>query len=507
MAKSIIVCCDGTWNRPATDTNIWRTFRLLCEAADFDRSRIAAIEARANQGVPVIEPGRITVASVPHEVLLYYDSGVGTERKRGVRGGALALGIDVNVSEAYACLQAHWSPGDQIFAFGFSRGAFTVRALGGMLSVAGLVPGDPNPEEVVRQARAAYITPAQERERGAPAQAARTRETAKGELAKRTPIFPTVRFLGVYDTVGSLGVPVPRLGFLNRLFLADLMRFGDTRLGSRVEIACQALAIHERRGAFKPAVWSRAPRRAVRHDGTVVEQKVHQVWFTGSHGDVGGGHGEDELSNIALNWMLARAIEAGLPLEPWLHAGRFEEDVRGPRHDSSQGWLGRVSSGEAWSVLCNLAGSVPFLAFLPLRAATGVLDLFTIKEQERCLGGENVADDGALWVGVGEAIHPSVLGRYAEGHRPANLVRGVGCGLSVWSDAAASEPGWPAKLDGRDGEILNVTAAGLQARHAGPLDGDRDITIESGDPAAPIARARARLVWTNGERAGLRLLP
>jgi uncharacterized protein (DUF2235 family) len=502
MAKSIVICCDGTWNRPAANTNIWRTYRLLLEAAGRDPRAIQTIADGARDGRPAIETGAITVASAAHEVVLYYDSGVGTEPKRSTRGGALALGLDVNVEQAYACVQEHWRPGDRIFAFGFSRGAYTARAFCGMLATAGVVPAAADPASIVARARTAYLTPAQARETGRTPADARATGTAGAAPAGPPPVFPTVRFLGVYDTVGALGVPVPRLRFLNRWLFADLLRFCDSRLGTKVEIACQALAIHERRGAFKPVLWSQAPRRAIREDGTVVEQTVHQVWFTGSHGDVGGGAPSDALSNIALNWMLGRAIAAGLPLEPWIHAGRFEEDPRGPRHDSSQGWLGQLVSGEAADILRNLAGTVPVL--LPLRPITAVMDLLAVKDAVRRLGGENVTDEGTYWVGVGEQIHKSVLERHGPGYRPANLEGGITCGLPVWHEGEAGEPSWPALADGRGCELANVTTSGLQLRRLGSVALGQEMEIACDADDAPLRRARARVVWTNGDRAGLR---
>ena len=292
MAK-LVVCCDGTWNDDADRTHIFR----ISEAAQ-----------------RLEEP----------TVRVFYDPGVGTQRLSRLRGGALGRGLSQNIRQTYAWLARAWRPDDQIFVFGFSRGAYTVRSLGGLISFAGLLNDDDIEraeragEDLIKKAYQAYRMVKREPER-----AARFRDRPDYARTRR----PQIRFMGVFDTVGALGVPVNWLqSIFNRLPFSEAnVEFHDTTLGRQIEIACQALGIDERRGPFRPTFWTGTPQP---------EQTVKQVWFAGVHSDIGGGYPEKALAELPLGWMLNEARAAGLDLWPGFAADRLQADASGPIHDS-----------------------------------------------------------------------------------------------------------------------------------------------------------------------------
>lgn len=292
MAK-LVICCDGTWNDEADRTHIFRIS-----------------EAARRLDDPALR--------------VFYDPGVGTERLSRLRGGALGRGLSKNIRQAYGWLARAWRPDDQIFVFGFSRGAYTVRSLGGLISFAGLLNDDDveraerEGEDLIKKAYKAYRMVKREPER-----AARFRDRPAYARSRH----PQIRFLGVFDTVGALGVPVNWLQsiFDHLPFSEANVEFHDTTLGPQVEIACQALAIDERRGPFRPTLWSGAAKPG---------QTVKQVWFAGVHSDVGGGYREKGLAELPLGWMLNEARAAGLDLWPGFAADPPRADAGGLIHDS-----------------------------------------------------------------------------------------------------------------------------------------------------------------------------
>ncbi|MEB3323284.1 MAG: DUF2235 domain-containing protein, partial [Synechococcaceae cyanobacterium] len=277
-SRTLIVCCDGTWNDPEDQTNVWRTFEYLrdhCGVPPEAPDPLTGSVTFASQ-VQIELPGN-QPAEVP--IFAFYDKGVG--EKRG--GGAFGVGLGENVRQAYAFVARHWVPRASIFIFGFSRGAYTARSLAGMLNAVGVVDADD--PEALATAWAHY--------RKAPAARAAERPCIDALQRPGARRGTVVRFLGVWDTVGSLGVPVPRLRWASDRWFGDHYRFHDTALGANVLNACQALAIHERRGVFKPVPWTRRHDVVLDEEGNETRQRLLQVWFTGSHGDVGGGYQGD----------------------------------------------------------------------------------------------------------------------------------------------------------------------------------------------------------------------
>lgn len=267
--KRLIVCCDGTWNRPdhidrgrAAPTNVAKVALAL---ADDDE-----------QG---------------HAQLVHYQAGVGTRAGERLRGGALGVGLSQNVRECYRFLVDNYEPDDKIYLFGFSRGAFTARSTAGLVRNAGILR--PGHQHRVDEAYALYRDPGRDTEPGGIA----------SRLFRRTHSYDEVfiEFVGVWDTVGSLGIPLDVPAISRR------WTFHDTRLSSYVLHAYHAVAIDERRGPFKPTLWT-LKEGEKRPEGTSLEQ----VWFAGVHCEVGGGYRDPELSEIALLWMADKARECGL---------------------------------------------------------------------------------------------------------------------------------------------------------------------------------------------------
>ncbi len=293
--KRLIVCTDGTWNR--------------VEKAQSGKHLSTNVAKIAAALLPIDAHG------VPQ--LLCYLEGVGTHRGEWLRGGMFGLGISRNIRRAYEFLVDSYEPGDEIWIFGFSRGAFTARSLAGMIRNSGLLKRAHRDQ--IDAAMALY----------------RDRYDDTAPDAPRARIFrntysyePDIKFIGVWDTVGSLGVPGIHL-WLARLLRID-WQFHDTALSRSVKNAYHALAIHEKRSDFEPTLWQKQDWPGAS------AQTLEQVWFSGVHSDVGGGYLEEQLSDVAALWMTEKARSRGLGFrEDFLSDPRwFAPDVEGQLHDS-----------------------------------------------------------------------------------------------------------------------------------------------------------------------------
>ena len=262
MPKNIVFCADGTWNHPHSpamveeaDTNVYKLSQM--------------IENSSSQRV-------------------FYDDGVGADGLAIGRllGGAFGQGLFQKVKDGYTAIAHVYQPGDRIYIYGFSRGAYTARSVSGMITACGLPTKSFQPQ-LVDTAFQAY------RERD---------KTKRAAILKALDEFvlqvPTIQVLGVWDTVGALGIPAV-FGQSDEI----LYGFLDTNLHPNVLNAFQALAIDERRREFVPTLWTSAPAAG---------QQIEQVWFTGVHSDVGGGYAQCGLSQITLNWILQPSIDLGL---------------------------------------------------------------------------------------------------------------------------------------------------------------------------------------------------
>jgi len=276
----------------------------------------------------VLRLARIT-APVPNQAT-FYDPGVGTQGAPSLNpfdgsdlaklaGLALGGGLFDKVEAAYRFLMREYEPGDRIYMFGFSRGAYVVRALAGMLAKLGLL--ERGREDLVPYLARVYATGDNW------ALAGRLRKTFSDRR-------PDIHFLGLWDTVKS----VFRLEF-GRIAAVSLPW---TFQNPRVRTVRQALAIDERRAFFRTNLWQETPPRFGRTD-------VRQVWFAGCHSDIGGGfpNAVGGLSKLALQWLLDEAVAAGLGIDEALAAGilaRPPPDPLAPLHDSLTGfwWLGEI---------------------------------------------------------------------------------------------------------------------------------------------------------------------
>ena len=272
--KQIVVCADGTWNRPEKDI-----------ATDFPTNVLKlarAIRPRAN-GHAIQQ--------------VFYDWGVGSYYAPMV-GGVTGHGLHKNIVDAYRYIVQNYTPGDRIFLFGFSRGAYTVRCLSGLINNCG----------ILKRPDARLIQEAFDNYKKSSAPWAPSGEKSVAFRAAHAWPSREIHFVGVWDTVGAMGIPFSVLGLLE-----DRDEFYDTKIGGNVRTARHALAIDELREDFEPTVWD--PKPGV---------NMRQVWFCGAHADVGGSYPPDAngalLADIPLQWMLGEAIHAGLEVEEHLPA-------------------------------------------------------------------------------------------------------------------------------------------------------------------------------------------
>ncbi|MGW2328759.1 DUF2235 domain-containing protein [Streptomyces sp. NPDC001700] len=271
MTKNLIVCCDGTWD-------------LADQPNKTNVTKVAlAVQPRAG-GV---------------EQRVYYGRGVGTRRWERLRGGAFGMGLSSNVLDAYRFLADAYEPGDHLYLFGFSRGAFTARSLAGLVRNSGILR-----RENAHRIKEAWALYRDRIEKPSGTAATLFRQTYAHETR--------IRFIGVWDTVGTLGIPVPGPRWLKPAVASVNRRwaFHDTELSSWVEAAFHALAIDEQRTPFIPTLWHQQP--GADDNG----QELKQVWFAGVHSDVGGGYSETALSDISLLWMVHQARRHGLEFNP-----------------------------------------------------------------------------------------------------------------------------------------------------------------------------------------------
>ncbi|MEQ1871370.1 MAG: DUF2235 domain-containing protein [Vicinamibacterales bacterium] len=289
MAKHIVLCSDGTGNIDikGRGTNVFKLF----EAIDLN-------EHRTNLDLDA--------------QLAFYDDGVGSKGNVLVRvaGGAVGYGLKRNVKELYRELSRVYDPGDRVFLFGFSRGAFTVRTLAGMIETCGVLQGEnfttssalrDATEDAYDAYRAKYhstLTRAIGYVLGWPDGAAAVDAfKSQHEPHEHVPI----EFMGVWDTVDAVGMPFKLASFVNSQIYQ--FKFSTQTLGKSVTRACHALSIDDPRLSFEPVLWQ-GP-----------DDRIKQVWFAGVHSNVGGGYPKQGMSLVALDWMLGHAEQCGLRLQ------------------------------------------------------------------------------------------------------------------------------------------------------------------------------------------------
>lgn len=277
-SKNIIICCDGTNNEIKADiSNVLKLYRI---------------------------------AKKDKKQLVYYDAGIGTigdagawsrfsAAAKGFSGMATGAGLDENIKDAYRFLMQHYEEGDQVYLFGFSRGAYTVRVFAGFLTLIGLL----KPEQInmLDYAYTAYKRAAEDNDLSIGWRFAKILNTS--------PI--PIKFLGVWDTVSSVMVPRP-----DRFYIPSLQVLPYTVNNHMVEVCRHACAIDERRRMFRLSLWGEQQQYKPNPFSTrkPKDQDIKQVWFSGVHADVGGGYNESEsgLAKFSLKWMIEEAKKHGL---------------------------------------------------------------------------------------------------------------------------------------------------------------------------------------------------
>ena len=296
MSKNIIICSDGTGNASIKDrgTNVFKIY----EALDLHH------------------PATLQIA--------IYDDGVGTETFRPLQllGGAFGFGLWRNIRQLYTGLVQVYEPGDRIYLFGFSRGAFTVRQLAGLILKIGIISrqrytSTRELNKLVRQAQREYwqdnrawlewlvmkvfswFRPCEGVAEFRSRYAARVPDRDSDHQHQAD-----IRFIGVWDTVSAVGFPV--------LYVADMFntaiyrfKFPDYKLGKPVSAAAHALSIDDQRATFHPLLWNES-------DEVRDKPRIDQTWFSGVHANIGGGYPKQGVSLVTLDWMMRKAEAAGV---------------------------------------------------------------------------------------------------------------------------------------------------------------------------------------------------
>ena len=261
MNKRLIVLFDGTWNSRDDRTNVEHMSEVIAK--------------EGKDGVPQER---------------FYDPGVGTSWSDRIRGGAFGYGISKNIQQGYRWVASRWADGDELFVFGFSRGAYTARSLVGLIRKCGLLRLQS--EDLIQRAYELYRD--KDCHPDSPEATAFRVENSR-EIR--------VKFIGVWDTVGSLGVPITGAQIP---WGRDYYQWHYTDLSKIVDYAYHALAADEHREDYEATMWTKLKPE---------NKEVEQRWFIGAHANVGGGYKYDRLHNVPLRWLQEKAEASGLGLK------------------------------------------------------------------------------------------------------------------------------------------------------------------------------------------------
>jgi uncharacterized protein (DUF2235 family) len=317
MTKRICLSFDGTWNTPGNSSELEGVGKL---------EKSSDVDALAAQGFVETNACRmhrsIATANTATMQVKWYDRGVGTKWYERVPGGAFGLGLSRNIREGYKYLSDIYDDGDEVYVFGFSRGAYTARSLVGLIRNAGLLPKgsltkkNPDMNRTLVEGYELYRT----RDDGADSSRALNFRKRYGSR------LIEVQCVGVWDTVGALGVPLESFGDFNKAFF----EFHDTELSGLVRNAFHAIAVDEHRKPYAPTLW--LPKHKV-------NQILEQRWFIGAHCDVGGGYDDRQLSDLTLSWIQQKVQAIGLELEKGGVVSVDASNWKAPVHDSFQEFL------------------------------------------------------------------------------------------------------------------------------------------------------------------------
>ncbi len=300
MTKNIVVCCDGTGNEISENiSNVLKLYRVLRKSGKTEPRQVA-----------FYDPG-VGTLSLPNPWIKF------KQDFAAILGLATGYGLDQHVLNAYQFLIEEYEEGDNIYLFGFSRGAHTVRVLAGLVHKIGLLR--PEQRNLSEAALAAYK---QSKEKGSADMETALSDDGQPEIFDAndrgsqfarivSPRWPTIKFLGVWDTVASVIVPRP-----DRFYTFSLQTLPYTQHNPSVKVFRQAIAIDERRRMFRLSQWD-DPQNSMNNRFSKTNnsepQDIKQVWFSGVHADVGGGYPEAEsgLSKFPLIWMIEEAMLHG----------------------------------------------------------------------------------------------------------------------------------------------------------------------------------------------------
>ena len=322
--KSIFLFADGTGNSSAKlfKTNVWRMY----EALDLGH-------AGPGQSVQIA----------------YYDNGVGTSNFRPLRwlGGIFGIGLKTNVLRLYTFLCRNYRPGDKIYAFGFSRGAFTIRLLVQLIVDQGVILHSDPPHYLVRDA---YRQTCREmRPNRWPRWLAALVKGIRDLLLflQRKALFrlryqdvpreqTPVEFVGVWDTVAAYGGPFAEVtrGIDDWVWPLTMPNYG---LSPKVRQARHALSLDDERDAFQPLLWDEYDEQLKVESKEVEPGRLQQVWFSGVHSDVGGGYPDESLSYISLLWMMDQLDNGVRFIDHYVNLAKAVANPFGPIHDSRSG--------------------------------------------------------------------------------------------------------------------------------------------------------------------------
>lgn len=350
--RRLAVFLDGTWNAVGTNTNVWRLRSLLAE--------------RDDDGI---------------EQQRYYDVGV-----NGAVGGAWGKGLSENVQEAYNWLVDNYDEGDQIYIFGFSRGAHTARSLAGFIAICGLLrPGGPLGVDQLFQ-RYRHDDDRTIYRLADPSSAPHSFEE-QWMLKYSRPV--PIELVGVWDTVGALGIPAFNIPGISQ----SALKFHHTGLRKPIRSAFHAIAVDEHRAKFAHTPWTVRTRPGANAPAPMRPLDcVEQRWFVGAHANVGGGCYNDALAQLPLRWMMRKANGRGL-------AFRNELELNGSEH------LGPISD----SYREFMKGAYSWVSRRNFRAIAPK---------------PHTAQDGSTHRRVNETIDKSVFRRWIDDptYRPENIV-------------------------------------------------------------------------------------
>ena len=335
MSKNIILLSDGTGNSSANlfRTNVWRMFQAL-DLKDASKQ------------------------------VAYYDNGVGTSSFKlfAILGGVFGFGLMRNVIDIYSFCCRNYHPGDRIYGFGFSRGAFTIRVVAGLIARVGLVKYTGDEHELAEQAHAAYREYRRRFHTGTgverPLRWLRDLFVTALDRSKVIEV-EKIHFLGVWDTVDAYGGPIDEITRAIDYWIWPLS-MPDRFMSDKVRRACHALSLEDEREAFRPVLWDERyvsdkdgklhPMQppgwkpeidTTAHSAAIDRMRLSQVWFVGVHSDIGGGYPQDGLSYVTLDWMIDRAIPHGLQLLRPVHQQlQLSADPYDRLNDSRHGLAG-----------------------------------------------------------------------------------------------------------------------------------------------------------------------